>query len=219
LWEKFCKVNFEILTKSSHRIVFNYTKGIKRRNFIFSVECRPTCVILHFGVDTRAIQPSTGDTALAVYTDSTSGYDEFSKLLSDFGEVVDVAGGAKCVVLPGADTDCVPYAGGDTVELTELRPVADPGTVSGTGDPYMEQGGSGSGSDNVWRPFKHVSDEMLGAGMEPMVVEEVAGDVGGAACRFVSGADNDAAPAEGGRGGGEDTKSHKRNPSRVRFAK
>jgi hypothetical protein len=154
-----------------------------------------------------------------VYTDSTSGYDEFSRLLSDFGEIVDVAGGAECIVRLGADTDSVPYAGGDTLELTELMPVADPAAVTGTADPYVEQGGSGSGSDNVWRPFKHVSDEMLGAGLEPMVVEEVAGDVGSAACQFVGGAENDAAPAEGGRGGGGDTKSHKRNPSRVRFAK
>jgi hypothetical protein len=46
--------------------------------------------------------------------------------------------------------------------------------------------------------------------MESMLVEEVADDVGGAK--------NDAAPAEGGRGGGGEAKIHKRNPSRVRFA-
>jgi hypothetical protein len=152
-----------------------------------------------------------------VYTDSTSGYDEFSKLLSDFGEIVDVAGGAECVVRPGADTDRELYADGDTVELTELKPVVDPGTVNAAADPYMEQGGSGSGSESVWRPFKHVSDEMLGADMEPMIVEEVASDAGSAVCRFASGAEIDAAPVEGGRGGGEETKIHKRNPSRVRF--
>jgi hypothetical protein len=55
----------------------------------------------------------------------------------------------------------------------------------------------------VWRPFKHVSDEMLGAGMEPMLLEEVVGDAGGAVCQFASGAENDAAPAEGaGEAGG-----------------
>jgi hypothetical protein len=176
-------------------------------------------VILHFGVDTRAIQPSTGDTAVAVYTDSTSGYDEFSKLLSDFGEVVDVAGGAECIVRPGSDTDSVLYADGDTVELTELKPAVDPGTGGDAVDAYMNKSGSGSGSEIVWRPFKHVSDEMLGAGMEPMLIEEVVGDAGGAVCQFSSGAENDAAPAEGGRGGGGETKIHKRNPSRVRFAK
>jgi hypothetical protein len=131
-------------------------------------------------------------------------------LLSDFGEVVDVAGGAECFVRPGADTDSVLYADGDTVELTELKPAVDPGNGDVVSDAYTEQSGSGSGSEIVWRPFKHVSDEMLGAGMESMLVEEVADDVGGAK--------NDAAPAEGGRGGGGEAKIHKRNPSRVRFA-
>jgi hypothetical protein len=154
-----------------------------------------------------------------MYTDSASGFDEFTKLLSDFGEAVDVAGGAECIVHVGSDTDGVLDVDGDTVELTELKLAVDPGTGGDAFAACMNKSGSGSGPEIVWRPFKHVSDEMLGAGMEPMVVEEVVGDAGGAVCQFASGAENDAAPAEGGQGGGGETKSHQRNPSRVRFAK